>query len=110
MQNAPEDVMPQRASRRAARSPTPSVLQDASPAPEPTARPAPMPEYARISDVVNLYGVTRTRLYEEAGAGNIRMVKFGRQTLVDLASLRAFMQCLPEAKIRTPRRRPQDVA
>ena len=51
---------------------------------------------------VALYGLSRSTLYREPGKGNIVMRKAGRTTLVCLASLRAFVAALPEARIRVP--------
>ncbi len=50
-------------------------------------------------------GVSVPSLYREAGKGNIVLLKYGRSTLVDLASLRAFLARLPRASIRAPRSR-----
>ncbi len=46
-------------------------------------------------------GLSRSALYRAAGRGEIRLVKLGRSTLVDLASVRAFLTSLPDAKVRT---------
>lgn len=44
-------------------------------------------------------GLSRTTLYRLAAAGRIRMVKAGARTLVDCASVRAYLATLPEAAI-----------
>ena len=61
------------------------------------------PEFARISDATARFGISRSRLYLEAAVGNIKLVKLGNATLVDLASLRGFMTQLPVAKLRAPK-------
>ena len=61
------------------------------------------PEFARIPIAVARFGISRTRLYREAAAGSIRLVKLGNATLVDIESLRAFMSGLPAAPLRAPR-------
>lgn len=55
---------------------------------------------ARISEATRWYPVSRSRLYREAAAGNIRFVKLGSATLVDLDSLRDYLARLPDAAIR----------
>lgn len=40
-------------------------------------------------------GISRSRAYREHAAGNLRLLKCGRQTLVDGDSLRAFLAALP---------------
>ncbi len=48
-------------------------------------------------------GLSRSGIYREAGRGNITLLKCGRSTLVDMASVRAFLAALPRATIRPPR-------
>lgn len=48
-------------------------------------------------------GLSRSRLYVEAAAGNIVMRKCGRTTIVDMESVRRFLASLPVATIRAPR-------
>lgn len=62
-------------------------------------------EYARIPDCCRRFGISRSRLYREATAGNVRFLKLGAATVVDLASVRALMARLPEAKLRAPKGR-----
>ena len=66
-------------------------------------RADPAPELARIRDTIARFPVSRSWLYREGAAGNIRLVKLGNATLVDLASLRALMSRLPPAKLRAPK-------
>jgi predicted DNA-binding transcriptional regulator AlpA len=62
-----------------------------------------VPEFARIRDTMARYGMSRSAIYREAALGNIRLVKLGHATLVDLASIRAFMARLPAATLRAPK-------
>ena len=74
------------------------------PSPCPGGREPPIdesgPEFARIPYTTARYAISRSGLYREAALGNIRLVKLGHATLVDLASVRAFMARLPAAKLR----------
>jgi len=55
---------------------------------------------APIRQACALSGLSRSSLYRAAAAGRIRLLKHGRSSLVDMASLRAFIAGLPEAVIR----------
>lgn len=61
------------------------------------------PLAASIPEAVRLSGLSRSAIYREAGAGRIRLLKLGRTTLVDMASVRAFLDTLPPARIAAPR-------
>lgn len=61
---------------------------------------ADAPDLGRIRDVTARYPVSRSWIYREAAAGNLRLLKLGSVTLVDLASLRDRLAGLPLAKIR----------
>ena len=52
----------------------------------------------------SLTGLSRSTIYREAARGNIRLIKAGRSTLVDMASVRAFLASLPAASIRPAQR------
>ena len=47
--------------------------------------------------------MSRSAIYREAGAGRIRLVKLGKTTLVDMATVWAFLDTLPPARIAAPR-------
>jgi hypothetical protein len=53
----------------------------------------------RIRDACRISGISRSALYEHIGAGRITAKKSGAATLVDAASLRAFLESLPPAPI-----------
>ena len=60
------------------------------------------PLYASIPKWCDLSGMGRTRTYEEAGAGNLRIIKVGGRSLVDVPHGLAWMRTLPMAQIRAP--------
>jgi excisionase family DNA binding protein len=49
---------------------------------------------------VSMTGLSRSTLYRQASAGRLKMLKFGRSTLVDYASLRALLDSLPPADLK----------
>lgn len=53
-------------------------------------------ENVSINDAVRIFGIGRTKLYELIQAGDVVAVKLGRRTLLDSASLRDFIGCLPK--------------
>lgn len=61
------------------------------------------PSHAPIPKACDLSGMSRSAIYRAAGAGHIRLVKLGRTTLVDMVSVRAFLDSLPPARIASPR-------
>jgi hypothetical protein len=64
---------------------------------------AAAPIAAPIARAVVLSGLSRSAIYRAAGEGKLVLRRVGRSTLVDLASLRAFIEGLPIASIRPPR-------
>lgn len=52
-------------------------------------------EYARAPVAGQVFGLSPSRIRRLARAGHIRLVKLGRATMVDCASVRAFMAGLP---------------
>lgn len=66
----------------------------------PTDRAEPLayrfPEAERVS------GLSRSEIYRRAGRGEIIILKCGRSSLVDAASLKAVVASLPRARIRSP--------
>jgi hypothetical protein len=57
---------------------------------------------APIVRAMAISGLSRSAIYRAAAAGDIRLLKVGRSTLVDMASVRAFLASLPTASIRAP--------
>ncbi len=54
----------------------------------------PHAAFVRIPEACGYSGISRSRLYELATAGRVRFVKLGRRTLVEMASLHAFLAAL----------------
>jgi hypothetical protein len=61
-----------------------------------------IPQYGTLSKWGEISGMGRTRTYEEAGKGNLRLIKVGGRTLVDIPHGLAWMRTLPSAQIRPP--------
>ena len=59
--------------------------------------------FAPIPHACKIGGFERSKMYQLLAAGEIRSVKLGRKTLIDLASLRTFLANLPTATF-TPSR------
>jgi len=58
-----------------------------------------VPRYAPIPRACDLLGIGRTKLYDYAGKGLIRVVKAGGRSLVDIEQALAWMATLPAAEI-----------
>lgn len=65
--------------------------------------PQTPPRYGRIPQVTRAYGINRTRVYELIATGRISAIKDGRSTLIELASVDAYLASLPPANIRLPK-------
>jgi hypothetical protein len=65
--------------------------------------PDTTPEFARIPETCRRFGLSRSRLYLLAGEGQVRFVKTGNSTLVDLGSVRAYLASCPPAQVRAPK-------
>lgn len=65
-----------------------------------------VPEAVPLPKAPAIFGLSRSNLYRLAAAGQIRFLKVGSRTLVDAASVRNFLNGLPEAAIRLDPRRP----
>jgi excisionase family DNA binding protein len=58
-----------------------------------------LPRYAPIPKACEILGFRRSKLYQLAGEGSIRVVKVGGRSLVDMEAALAFMARLPNASI-----------
>ena len=58
-----------------------------------------LPRYAPIPKACDLLGFRRSKLYELAGEGAIRVVKVGGRSQVDIDAALALMATLPTASI-----------
>jgi hypothetical protein len=61
--------------------------------------PHSLPRYVPIPKACDLLGIGRTKLYEYAGDGLIRVVKAGGRSLVDIEQALGWMATLPTAAI-----------
>jgi hypothetical protein len=68
------------------------------------ADPRPDPATFTIEGAQDFSGLTRSRLYELMGSGDLEARKCGRRTLLVGDSLRAYLARLPRADIRMGRR------
>jgi hypothetical protein len=59
------------------------------------------PMALRIGPAVAASGLSRSAIYREAAKGNIVLLKLGRTTLVDMATVRTFLANLPRASVRS---------
>lgn len=59
------------------------------------------PMALRIGPAVAASGLSRSAIYREAAKGNIVLLKLGRTTLVDMATVRTFLASLPRASVRS---------
>lgn len=58
-----------------------------------------LPRYAPIPKACDLLGFRRSKLYELAGEGAIRVIKVGGRSLVDMEAALAWMATRPTAEI-----------
>jgi hypothetical protein len=61
---------------------------------------ATKPLALRIPEAVRVSGLSRSRLYILAGAGELIFLKCGKATLVEFASLEAAMSRLPKTGVK----------
>jgi hypothetical protein len=63
------------------------------------------PRYCSIADWCTISGMSRSGTYEALGRGDLRAIKLGVRTLVDVEHGLACLASLPAAKITTSRSR-----
>jgi hypothetical protein len=63
------------------------------------------PRYARIADWCTLSGMSRSCAYEALGRGDLRAIKLGNRTLIDVEAGLAWLASMPAAEITTGRNR-----
>ena len=63
----------------------------------PTPKYAPLPQWCAIS------GMSRTSTYNALGRGDLKAIKIGARTLVDVDAGLVWLRSLPAAQIRAPR-------
>jgi excisionase family DNA binding protein len=52
-----------------------------------------------ISEVVDLTGISRSKIYEEIRDGHLRAVKSGHRTLILCSDLEGYLTSLPETRV-----------
>lgn len=62
-----------------------------------------LPKYSTVPDWCELSGMGRTRTYQALGAGDLRAIKVGARTLIDVDHGLAWLASLPPAQIMAPR-------
>ena len=66
--------------------------------------PLNTPKYTPIPGWCNISGMGRTTSYEAMARGDLRAIKVGRRTLIDVEHGLAWLANLPVADIRTGRK------
>jgi hypothetical protein len=61
------------------------------------------PQFTRIPAWCRISGMSRSATYVELGRGNLRAVKCGNATLIDVPHGLAWLRSLPPAQIRAPK-------
>jgi len=56
-------------------------------------------EYLPLPKAPAVFGISRSRLYRLAAAGQIRLLKLGSRSLVDCESVRRYIATLPPAEL-----------
>ncbi len=64
-----------------------------------------IPQFATINDWCAISGMGRTATYDEIGRGNLKAVKVGDRTLIDVPHGLDYLRSRPAAQIRAPRQR-----
>jgi hypothetical protein len=65
------------------------------------------PAFCSIENWCILSGMSRRSTYERLGTGDLKAVKFGSKTLLDVEFNLAWLRSLPPAVIKAPRPRQQ---
>jgi hypothetical protein len=65
----------------------------------------PSPQFATIDNWCNLSGMGRRTVYDELGLGNLKAVKVGARTLIDVEAGLAWLRSQPAPVIRPPQKR-----
>ncbi len=63
------------------------------------------PKFATVDGWQQISGMPRRTTYEHLGRGNLRAVKVGARTLIDVPSSLAWLSSLPQAQVAPPRGR-----
>lgn len=60
------------------------------------------PVFVTVTHWTKVSGMSRSKTYQEIGRGNLRSVKCGRRTLLDMQAGLDWMRSLPPATVRAP--------
>ena len=63
----------------------------------------PNPKFAPLPQWCALSGVSRTATYNALGRGDLKAIKVGARTLIDVESGLAWLRSMPAAQIRAPK-------
>lgn len=63
----------------------------------------PTPKYASLPQWCAISGMSRTSTYNALGRGDLKAIKIGTRTLVDVDAGLDWLRSLPAAQIRAPR-------
>ncbi|WP_428490114.1 hypothetical protein [Rhodopila sp.] len=64
----------------------------------------PAPKFMTIDGFTEWSGLGRTRIYYLLGGGDLKAIKVGRRTLIDMEHATEWLSSRPAADIRTVRR------
>ena len=70
----------------------------------------PRPKYCSIADWGAISGMSRSTTYEALGRGDLRAIKLGVRTLIDVEHGLGYLKSLPIAEFTTGRSRHRDRA
>jgi len=70
-----------------------------------SAAPPLTPKYGTSNTWVTLSGMGRRTTYDELGRGNLKAVKVGARTLINIEAGLAWIASQPPAQIRAPKKR-----
>ena len=62
----------------------------------------PEPKYAPIPNWCGISGMSRTGTYNALGRGDLKAIKLGNRTLVDVEVGLAWLRAQPAAQVRAP--------
>jgi hypothetical protein len=66
---------------------------------------SPSPKFATIEDWGVISGMRRRVTYEKLGSGDLKAIKCGARTLIDVEHGLTYLRSLPPVKIRASRQR-----
>jgi hypothetical protein len=71
---------------------------------------SPTPKFAPIEQWTIISGIPRRTTYERLGTGDLKAIKVGARTLIDVEAGLAWLRSLPPAVIRAPKAHRQAAA